>query len=983
MRDADAVGSALRGSAFVGRVAELAIVDALLASVRAGRPSTLLVAGEAGIGKSRLVGELRQRATAAGALVATGRTPVEGVGLPYGTVFGLLRDLRRQLGPEDQERLEPARALLLGAADPGEHGKLTRVALFEEVLGAVDGIAAARPLVLVLEDVHWADAGSVEMLDHLVRNLDDQPVLVVTTYRAEELDARPPLRRVVVEMRRLPSTTTIDLTGLAPDEVAALVADATGETQAWTVVDAIHQRSAGNPMFAEELAAVRHERVLPPALRDLLAVRIERLPDASRRVVAAASVLGATCDHRLLAAVVELDGADLDTAIEDVVRRGLLIADGAPGMLRFRHALLQEAAHDALLPGERARLHGRAAEALAEDPGLTDGAGGVAARLAEHRFEAGSWAGACEAAIDAATTAISLYSLHAAHAQLQRAIEAHRRARGACRHPHVDDARLFAMAAETAYLISEMDLAFELVNRSVAALPVDAAPARIATSTVLFARCAAAVDRFDMAFELLAGAADKLRDSDDQAAFADVVCMQGRLSMAAGRFIDSVRLCNEALELSRRSGAPVVEGHALSTLGPSLACLGDFDSALAAGRESIVVAEATGDPDLLLRAYNNLADVQMQACRIQDAAQLALDAAADTGPLGAIRLGSAGFNGTESLIILGRWDEAATMATMLLGKASACCVSDALNLALLALRRGDVEGAEAELAGRMATGPQATANREAILAEIELERDRPEAAAAAVDRALAALAGSGYGIETVRAHALGLRALADQTARPVRPGRRAGDDPTKSLRLAEAILAEVDVCVAASTQEGGTPSVWFEALRRLCIAEATRLRGSDPDAWSTAAATWREFGDPYHVAYCTLRLAEALLAGRADRRAATDALTDAWRSARALGAGTLIARCERLAERARIQLEDPRGPDSSPRQRAAADLGLTAREAEVLDLLARDRTDGQIADELFISKKTASVHVSNILRKLDARDRWHAGEMGRSAALGQ
>jgi DNA-binding CsgD family transcriptional regulator len=196
------------------------------------------------------------------------------------------------------------------------------------------------------------------------------------------------------------------------------------------------------------------------------------------------------------------------------------------------------------------------------------------------------------------------------------------------------------------------------------------------------------------------------------------------------------------------------------------------------------------------------------------------------------------------------------------------------------------------------------------------------------------------------------------------------------------MLTKVESHVAASTPIGGEPSPWLLALGALCRAESTRLRQSDSTAWSAAAAAWRTLGDPFHAAYCRFREAEALLAGRADRRPATAALNDAWQSARRLGAAALTARCERLAERARIALDDPNGPSASPRQRAAAELGLTAREAEVLDLLARDRGDRQIADELFISKKTASVHVSNILRKLDARDRWHAGEIGRSAGLG-
>jgi DNA-binding CsgD family transcriptional regulator len=169
----------------------------------------------------------------------------------------------------------------------------------------------------------------------------------------------------------------------------------------------------------------------------------------------------------------------------------------------------------------------------------------------------------------------------------------------------------------------------------------------------------------------------------------------------------------------------------------------------------------------------------------------------------------------------------------------------------------------------------------------------------------------------------------------------------------------------------------------MCRAEATRILEPDPEAWRAAAHEWQRFPAPFHVAYCRYREAEARLTSRGGRRAASEALTEGWQTARRIGARGLVAQCERLAERARITLEDPHDEAATPQQRAAADLALSRREVEVLDLLARGHTDAQIADELFVSKKTASVHVSNVVRKLDARDRRHAGELGREAGLGQ
>jgi ATP/maltotriose-dependent transcriptional regulator MalT len=985
MRDAEGVGVLPQSSTFVGRATELGVLVRLLDSRAEEGAGAVLVTGEAGMGKSRLVGELCRRAEESGWLVATGRTSVEGAALPYGTVVGLLRDLARRLAPAGgAELLEPVQRLLLGAeAEPAAPAPLARLVLFEAVLAVVDGLSATRPIVLVLEDLHWADPGSVELLDHLVRNVGHQAVLIVATFRPDAFEPQPSVRRVLAELRRLPSITTVDLEGMSRDEVGTLLSEMTGRSQSWAVVDAVYRRSEGNPLFAEELAAVRDRNSLPPALRDLLAARIEQLPPDARRAVAAAAVLGGTVDHRVLADVAELDGSGLDSGVADAVRHGVLVADGPAGVLRFRHSLLREVAHDELLPGERARLHHRAADALVAHATLQSaGPGHEAAELAEHHFEAGDWAAACEASIAAAHASTALYSMHAAHAHLQRAIAAHGLAGGACRHPDVDDAELYRRAAETAYLVSEMEMALAFADAALAALDPAAAPARTAACASLLARSAWAAGRPETAFSIVASAEALLHDEPDGAAMAEVISAHARLLLMTGRSTECRDRCEAGLVLARGSGARVVEGHLLATLGPCLIECGEEAKALEAVHAAVAVAEETGERDLLLRAYMNLTHVQYLAGQLEDAARVALDASAESSPLATMRLASAGYNSVEVLILLGRWDEAAGLLSMMAAMATAACTSDSTTAARLAMRRGDLEVAADELNRRADAGVQHTAQRETLLAELALEQERTDEAVSAVDRALVALAGADMSDEFLRAHALGLRALADQTSQPVRPGRRRTVDSAKASRQAESMLAEVDAHIAHAMALAGRASRWQVALGSLCRAEAARVTENDPEAWSTAAAALNVLGDRYHVAYCGFREAEARLAHRADRRLATEALTEAWQDARNLGAAGLARRCERLAERARITLDDPSGPDASPQQRAAADLGLTAREAEVLDLLAQNCTDGQIAEELFISKKTASVHVSNILRKLDLRDRWHAGEVGRAAGLG-
>jgi DNA-binding CsgD family transcriptional regulator len=967
---------------FVGRSDELAAIDRLLAALPGRAASVLLITGEAGMGKSRLAGEVRDRAEAAGYLVATGRTPADGATLPYGTIVGLVGDLDRKLAPAPRgEFLEPVQRLLLGSPDAEPvHGPLVRIQLLDAARRAVEGLAAERPLVVVLEDLHWADNGTVEMLDYLARNVDDNPVLVAATYRPDEVDRRPELRRVFTELRRHPVVTTLDLAGLGRDEIAALLTGVTGEQQSWPVVDAVHRRSEGNPLFAEELVRVRDADGLPPKLRDLLTGRIEQLPPDSRSVAAALSVLNGVADHRALGPMTDVGVEALDAAIADAVRGGVLVVDRGTGSVRFRHALLSQATEAELLPGERVRLHRRAAETIASDPTLVPGGPAhAAAALGEHWFEAGDWAAACSASIEAATASIRLYALNTAYAHVCRALEAHRLAAGACSHPSVDEAELYRMAAEWSGSLGELDTAVGYATTFVDL--VDCASSERSVEAWLRVTVASwEAGDADRAFAAIAAAEARLDDPTGRAA-AEVGGTHARLLMLSGRAAESVIRCDEALVLARACDARVTEAHILATLGPCRVALGDADGAVTAMETAVDIAREEGDPTLLLRVYANLTSVLYESGRIEEAAAVGLDAMRENDALAMMRLGGAGHNAIEALVLLGRWDDAADLSVAMEGRAKAACSVSHVTPALIALRRGDVDRAEQELGPRWSTTPQGAVQRDLIEAEIALARGRPDEASACVDRALDVLAGTDWAIDACMAYAFALQALGDRTSAPTRSSRRPAIDLAKAAQLAQAMIVEVDRVTEEGSADGADLSPIAEAFASLCRAEATRVSDVRPDAWVVAAREWDALPAPFHSAYCRYREAEARLSARGDRRAATEALLDAWRVARRLGAGTLVSQCERLAERARIDLDDPQDDDATPRQRAAAGLGLTSREVEVLALLARGRTDAQIADELFVSKKTASVHVSNIVRKLDARDRWHAGEMGRAAGL--
>ena len=311
-----------------------------------------------------------------------------------------------------------------------------------------------------------------------------------------------------------------------------------------------------------------------------------------------------------------------------------------------------------------------------------------------------------------------------------------------------------------------------------------------------------------------------------------------------------------------------------------------------------------------------------------------------------LRLGATGHNGAEALVMLGRWEEAETVLRAVDGLVVTSCAGGWVLDALLDLRRGNLDSVEAGLARYTPTSPQGHAFAAAVRAELAVERDDIDGCLALVDHALAETTGTDFRFDAIRAHAIGLRAIADRAVRD-RPARTAAPtEPSKDHQIAQSMLAEVERLQRAATPEHGDASPMITTTVALCRAETARVDGDDPAPWAQAADEFGLVGDRYQRAYCRFREAEARLAHRGDRKAATVALVEAWRSACDLGARRVVERCERLAGRANIRLDDLRAHGASPKARVAADLGLTSREVEVLELLAENRTDGEIADEL-------------------------------------
>ncbi|HET6814196.1 MAG TPA: AAA family ATPase, partial [Actinomycetota bacterium] len=436
----------LTSPTFVGRTEELARLAAAADRAAAGTPTAVLIGGEAGVGKTRLVGELVTSARQAGATVLVGGcVELGGEGVPFGPLIEALRPFLRDLDEPELAQLVPGRtrvelARLLPELDPGgrpgtgpagsglgaggfglgsDQGRL-----FELLLVLLERLGAERPAVLVVEDLHWADRSTRDLLAFLHRNLRHGRLLLVMTYRSDELHRRHPLRPFLAELDRGRRVERLELDRFGRDEVAAQLAGIQGAPAPAQLTERIHARSDGNAFFVEELAATAAagaDGELPPSLRDTLLARIELLPEPTQQVLRILSVAAAAVPDPLLAEVAGLPEAELLAGLREAVSAHVLLVDAGDGAYGFRHALVKEAVYAELLPGERTRLHARFATALAGRTAVGDP--GLAAELAWHWYAAHDLERALPAAVEAGLAAERSYAFAEAQRHFERALE--------------------------------------------------------------------------------------------------------------------------------------------------------------------------------------------------------------------------------------------------------------------------------------------------------------------------------------------------------------------------------------------------------------------------------------------------------------------------------------------------------------------------------------------------------------------------------
>ncbi len=987
---------------FVGRATELARLEAALRGIGAPGGHVAVLGGEAGIGKSRLLEAFADRARTSGATVLVGAClPVGHAALPYLPLVEALRLLVRSvepgrlpalLGPHRRElgRLLPE---LAGANEPrqvdAEDDRSAQARLFELVLGVFDRVSRDSPTVLIVEDLQWADRSTLDLLAFLVRSVRHAPLLFVLSARTDELAPDQPILPFLVELER-DGALRLELPPLSRTEVRELVEASVGAAPASDALDALLTRTGGNPFFAEQLVAASREiasgtATLPPALRDVLAARLASLPAPTRRVLRVAAAAGRRMDDALISAAAGLPAAEVADALREAVGRGLLVDAESEGIggYAFKHALLQEVAYRELLPGERTSIHAAWARAL-EASGEVGGVPVVPGEIAYHWVAARDRARALPALVEAGVAAERMYAYGQAQRHFEAALELWDAVPDADAVAGRDRVWLTQRAAECAMLGGEPARAVELGRAAVALLTAGTKPdarrlgelhGRLRWFLWEAGDRRGAAAALDQALRLIP-------PDPPSPARARALAQLAGVQLLTGEYGRAAETAQGALEHARAASGISEEALALGVLGWARAVLGDVDGGERLFREGLDVAIRLGGAEGIALGYTGLASMLDRIGRLEAALAAAQDGFAIVERLGLARTygGTLLAHAAKALFNLGRWDEAAAELDrgFALDPVNPAAALLHVNRARLDTNRGAFEVAERHLLAATGDpdGPQATA---VLATGAELATWRGDLAAvrsAATDGLRLAEAGRLPDPWLGWLAALVLRAEAD--AAVVARARRDEVALATSLAVAEAVESRVRAFAEIAT------GVRDAAVVALCRAELGRVTGDlAADAWRDVAAAWDAAGRPYPVAYARFRFAESLLTARGARDEAAAELARAAHVARSLGAHPLLDEIERLARQARIDLTAVVAApgDDAGRSTDGATLGLTAREAEVLALVAAGWSNQQIADRLFITRKTASVHVSNILGKLGAANRVEAAAIAHRVGL--
>lgn len=954
---------------FAGRSAELVALGEVLDGAIAGSPGGAVVLGEAGVGKTRLVIEACRIAAGPRLDVLWGRClRLQTWTMPYLPLVVALEGWLEVASQPERAALVDAAPALAGAVPSlgTRHGPAGPGGVPAAMVQALDHLAARRPTVLVVDDLQWVDAASLDVLAYAVAGLRSQRLGIVLTCRTDQLGDGNQLHGWLAEVRRSPLVREIALARLSLDETAEMLSLLLHRAPGDRLVDTVFELSRGNAYFIELLAAdvdpatgqLRSE--LPPGLRGALLATWHRLSDPAREVTRLLAVASRPLTGEVLAAAavsVLSARADVVTALREAAAAGVVVTSGA--RVWFRHPLLAEVLLETLPPVERVAAHEVLLEALQRvlpEPRLAD--------LARHHEGAAHFEEAFVTSLRAADAAAAVEAFSEEADLRMRALRLWDSVSPAARVALGSEARLCADVAVSLLRAGDSPRALAVLDRGLAVLEDEPDP--LQRSRVL--RMWAEVGSTEVARPTDELARTLLRATDLTIADphsperAMVLVARTHLELGRGRIEEARALAEDAVVVAGQSG----DARALcDALLARAGCSPDPATAEGDVLRAEVVAAAGHAAELRVEC------AQARMALLDDVGRLVETVAAGyAGHALASRHGLvhlAQLVGAQTVIDLchlGRLgDGQELLRRLLMGGRSGRGVVAVRDAALrLALRLGALDEADAqvrqldELAphGIPLVGNHLLPTR----CEYLLARDR---AADALELLRRHAPGTGRarlprGRELLVWAARSAAAFAEADAEQAR-GRLAGISGALGPELPRAPVHAVD-------------AAWLALFE----AETAAVDGpADPDLWRRAVEAVEVAGLRFEECRSRGRLAAALLR-TGERPEATVELRTSCRMATEMGAEALGAQARGLARAARISLRPPA-------VRGRAEELLTRREREVLAHLVSGHTYAEIARELFISEKTVSVHVSNLLHKTGTANRAEAASWGRRAGV--
>ncbi|WP_162621844.1 helix-turn-helix transcriptional regulator [Microbacterium suaedae] len=930
--------------------------DALEALARAlddadGALRTALVEGEAGIGKTRLLSELAARR--ADVRVVEGRCVDDGAA--YASIAGALRPIVAERDPEELRRITGAgyRALqgLFPQLADGDVGDSTAAQVNEAIALLLEDAARERPLMLAIEDLHWVDPASLGVIRALVRVPPAARILLIITARPEDVGRTDPVRGFLRELGRDRGATRIALDPLDRDDVRRLTTALSGRTPSPAELDRFVERSDGVPFYLEEVVALGDDARLPDGLRELLLVRYERLSADAQRVLRHMAVGGIRVRHELLIRVLDDAVADPDDALREAARERLIVLDGQ--VCAFRHALVGEAILGDVMPGELQLLHARYAEALEYGAGDE----GQLAAIASHWDGARDAARAFPAWIEATRAARAAFAFASAAQHGERALALWDAVPDAERLARMSRIELTGRTASHLRNAGDAERALRLIDGARSHAPAGSLDAAHLLNgrgkTLSLLARPGAVEAYRGSLEILAEL-EPSREVQSLRASA-MTSLAGRL-MLIGQIAEACEVADQGAALAREIGNPLLESIAVNLAARSYGSLGRITDAYAGMERARALAE--DHSGAMIRYWVNASDLAERTGDHERALAIAREGIAGARRRGIDRTSGVilASNAADPLIALGRWSEARSEigGALALSPPSTYRSYLARAKASVLTWTGELDAATATLAAEdrtfTALAPIDQQSR------LEVARVRADLALARTDAAAAWDASQEMFIAPGGAFdAAHVFPFAWTAARTIALARRTtvpGLDPQREMRRLRAHVAKFSWWPSASA--------WEPIIR----AEDS----DDAPAWAEAAVV---ADDPRLLSvvspYVRIRHAEALLRA-GERRASADALEEALTLARARGTGLLVDHAERLA----------RESGFTP-GRTRTGSSLTPREEQILALLTDGLTNREIAERLFISAKTVSVHVSAVLRKLGTANRTEAARIGTSS----